>query len=246
MLDALVESGWMRPQAVVGIFPANRVGDDIQLFTDDERTTELACVRTLRQQGKKSAGAPNRALADFIAPTGVADYLGMFVVTTGHGVAERVEAYKRDHDDYNAIMLEALADRLAEAFAERLHRLVRTNIWGYAPDESTTLDDLVRERFRGIRPAPGYPACPDHSEKGLIFDLLSVTESIGAELTESFAIAPAASVSGYYFAHQKSAYFGIGKLGEDQVADYAARKGWTVAQAERWLAPNLGYTPASN
>ncbi len=193
----------------------------------------------------KGTERPNLCLADFIAPAGgPPDYLGAFAVTTGHGIEEHLKRFEAAHDDYPAILLKALADRLAEAFAERLHERVRREFWGYAADEQLSNDDMIAEKYRGIRPAPGYPACPDHTEKGPLFELLEAPARAGITLTESFAMYPGAAVSGFYFSHPQSAYFGVGRLGRDQVQDYAARKGWPVAEAERWLAPVLGYEPA--
>uniref|UniRef100_UPI0035151E35 vitamin B12 dependent-methionine synthase activation domain-containing protein n=1 Tax=Xanthomarina gelatinilytica TaxID=1137281 RepID=UPI0035151E35 len=196
---------------------------------------------TLRQQSKKAAGKPNLALADFIAPkeTGVQDYMGCFCVSTGFGTESLAKEFEENHDDYNAIMIKALADRLAEAFAEYLHKEVRTNYWNYVQDESLTNEDLIKENYKGIRPAPGYPACPDHLEKKTIWELLKVKENIGVELTESLAMWPAASVSGYYFANPEAKYFGLGKINQDQLKDYAIRRGVTEAEAEKWFRPNL-------
>jgi 5-methyltetrahydrofolate--homocysteine methyltransferase len=200
-------------------------------------------LHTLRQQSAKRPGQPNYALADFIAPkSGVPDYVGGFAVSV-HGADAFADAFKRAHDDYNAILVQALADRLAEAFAERLHERVRREFWGYAPDEDLTNDELIRERYRGIRPAPGYPACPDHTEKRTLFDLLDAERTTGVTLTESYAMHPGAAVSGFYFAHEGARYFGVGKLNRDQLEDYAARKGMALTEAERWLAPNLAYDP---
>ena len=245
MLDRVDAEGWLRPAAVIGFWPAAADGDDTVLFADAERTTELTRLHHLRQQGEHRAGVPNRSLADFVAPgsAGARDWVGAFAVTAGTGLPDRIAAYKEDLDDYNAILLEALADRLAEAMAERMHERVRTEFWGHEANEQLTNTDLIAERYRGIRPAPGYPACPDHTEKETLFDLLDVTKEIGIELTESRAMWPGASVSGWYFAHPQSQYFVVGRIGRDQVADYAERKGWTVAEAERHLAPNLGYDP---
>jgi 5-methyltetrahydrofolate--homocysteine methyltransferase len=221
------------------------VGDDIELFRDEEHTQPLATIHTLRQQmGRtKGSGRPNLALADFVAPKsqGEPDYVGAFAVTAGHGLEELVREFEAAHDDYSAILAKALADRLAEAFAERLHERVRTELWGYAPGEALDNLALIREEYQGIRPAPGYPACPDHTEKRTIFGLLDASKHAGIELTESCAMLPAASVSGWYFWRPESQYFGVGKLGRDQVADYARRKGMAMDETERWLAPNLGY-----
>jgi 5-methyltetrahydrofolate--homocysteine methyltransferase len=202
-----------------------------------------AVLHQLRQQTEGRDGAPRKSLADLVAPreTGLRDHVGAFAVTAGLGSAERVTAFKAAHDDYSAIMLEALADRLAEAFAERLHERVRREFWGYAADERLDADGLIAERYRGIRPAPGYPACPEHTEKQTIWDLLDVEAATGLQLTESMAMWPGAAVSGLYFSHPESRYFNLGRVGRDQVEDYARRKGWTLREAERWLAPNLGY-----
>jgi 5-methyltetrahydrofolate--homocysteine methyltransferase len=228
----------------VGLFPANSVdGDDIEVYADETRSTVRATLHQLRQQTEGRDGSPRKSLADFVAPraTGLRDYVGAFAVTAGLGANEKVAEFKKDNDDYSAILLEALADRLAEAFAERLHERVRKEFWGYAPDESLRNDALIAEKYTGIRPAPGYPACPEHTEKQTIWHLLDVEATTGIELTESMAMWPGAAVSGLYFAHPESRYFNLGRVGRDQVEDYARRKGWTVAEAERWLAPNLGY-----
>ena len=243
MLDDIVRDKTLRARGVLGLFPANAIGDDIEIYTDESRSEVRATVHALRQQMRKSEGAANLCLADFVAPkdSGVADYLGAFAVTAGLGIEKKIAEYEAEHDDYRSILLKALADRLAEAFAERLHERVRREFWGYAADESLDNSALVGEEYRGIRPAPGYPACPDHTEKQTLFDLLAVPENASIELTESFAMLPAASVSGFYFGHPDARYFGIGKIGRDQVEDYATRKGVEVAVAERWLAPNLAY-----
>jgi 5-methyltetrahydrofolate--homocysteine methyltransferase len=244
LLDHVIAQKWLTARAVIGLFPANTVGeDDIEIYTDDNRHGELLVIHTLRQQQKKPDGQPNFALADFIAPkeSGVADYIGAFAVTTGIGIEAVVERFEKDHDDYNAIMIKALADRLAEALAECLHERVRKEFWGYAPEENFDNAALIDERYQGIRPAPGYPACPDHTEKLLLWKLLEAEEHAGIRLTESLAMYPAASVSGWYFSHPEARYFGLGKINEDQVHDYAKRKGMDVKTMERWLAPNLGY-----
>jgi 5-methyltetrahydrofolate--homocysteine methyltransferase len=244
MLDRIVGERWLTANGVFGLFPAARVGgEDIEVYTDDSRTSVRAVLHQLRQQTEGRDGAPRTSLADFVAPreTGLRDHVGAFAVTAGLGSAERVTAFKAAHDDYSAIMLEALADRLAEAFAERLHERVRREFWGYAADERLDADGLIAERYRGIRPAPGYPACPEHTEKQTIWDLLDVEAATGLHLTESMAMWPGAAVSGLYFAHPESRYFNLGRVGRDQVEDYARRKGWTLREAERWLAPNLGY-----
>lgn len=242
MLDKLSQQSLLKPRGVVGIFPANRVGDDIHLYSD-ERRDEILCVsHHLRQQTEKTDFA-NYCLADFVAPksSGKADYLGAFAVTGGLEEDALAEAYDRQHDDYNKIMVKALADRLAEAFAEYLHERVRKVIWGFAPNENLSNEELIRENYQGIRPAPGYPACPEHTEKAAIWRLLAVEEQTGMKLTESFAMWPGASVSGWYFSHPDSRYFAVAQIQRDQVEDYAARKGMSVMEVERWLAPNLGY-----
>ena len=245
MLDTMIKEKWLRANGVIGFFPANAVGDDIEVYTDETRTGVLTTLRNLRQQGEHRDGIPNRSLGDFVAPkdTGLADYVGAFAVTTGLGIGDKIAEYKAAHDDYSAILLESLADRLAEAFAERMHQRVRAEFWGYQPDEDLDNEALIAERYQGIRPAPGYPACPEHTEKLTIWKLMDVRERTGIELTESMAMWPGASVSGLYFSHPQSQYFVVGRLAQDQVADYARRKGWTLVEAERWLAPNLGYNP---
>lgn len=245
MLDQVVEEGWIRAHGVVGFFPANSVGDDVELYLGDDRSDVHATLRHLRQQGQHRDGVPNRSLADYVAPkeSGLRDHVGAFAVTAGDGVQERVARFREELDDYNAILLESLADRLAEAFAERLHEVVRKDLWGYAPDEDLDNIGLIKERYDGIRPAPGYPACPEHTEKLTLWELLDVEQHTGIELTESMAMWPGASVSGFYYSHPQSQYFVVGRLARDQVADYAERKGWTLAEAERWLSPNLGYDP---
>ena len=243
MLTQIVEEQWLGARGVVGFFPAAAVGDDIELYTDDSRSQVAARLYHLRQQRSLRADLANGCLADFVAPadTGIPDYMGAFAVTTGLGIEEHVARFEAAHDDYSAILLKALADRLAEAFAERLHQRVRREFWGYAPDEALDNQALIAESYQGIRPAPGYPACPDHTEKATLWDLLDVPNTAHMELTEAFAMLPTAAVSGWYFSHPSSRYFAVGKLGRDQVEDYARRKGWTFAKAERWLGPNLGY-----
>jgi 5-methyltetrahydrofolate--homocysteine methyltransferase len=248
MLQRMVGEKWVRARAVIGFWPANTVGeDDIELFADESRTGVLAVIHTLRQQMARDAARAraNLALADFVAPknSGVPDWLGGFAVTTGHGLDEVVAAFEKQHDDYASIMAKALADRLAEAFAERMHERVRKEFWGYAPDEEFSNEALIAEKYRGIRPAPGYPACPDHTEKRTLFDLLQAEDNAGIRLTESFAMTPAAAVSGFYFSHPEARYFGLGRIHRDQVADYARRKGMNLKECERWLAPNLAYDP---
>jgi 5-methyltetrahydrofolate--homocysteine methyltransferase len=246
LLDTFIAKNSLRARAVYGFFPANAVGDDVELYTDDSRKQLLQRFHFLRQQTQKSSGSPNRCLADFIAPrsTGLPDYLGAFAVTTGIGLREIVLEFKAQNDDYNAIMSEAIADRLAEAFAEYLHQRAREE-WGYGKREDLTQADLIREKYRGIRPAAGYPACPDHTEKGTLWRLLDVEKKVGMTLTESFAMWPGSSVSGLYFAHPQAEYFGLGKIDRDQALEYHQRKGMTLGEVERWLSPNLGYEPAS-
>ncbi|MFT3975491.1 MAG: methionine synthase [Amaricoccus sp.] len=243
MLARIIAERWFRPRGVVGFWPANAVGDDIRLFTADDRTQELATLFTLRQQRSKRVGQPNVALADFVAPE-APDYVGGFVVTAGMEDQTIAERFERANDDYSAILVKALADRFAEAFAERMHEHVRRELWAYAPDERFTPEELVSEPYRGIRPAPGYPAQPDHTEKATLFRLLDATAATGVELTESFAMWPASSVSGLYIAHPESYYFGVAQVERDQVEDYARRKAMPVAEVERWLAPILNYAPA--
>ncbi|MBI2502783.1 MAG: methionine synthase, partial [Candidatus Latescibacteria bacterium] len=242
LLEQLIREQWLRAEAVYGFFPANAVGDDLAVYTNQTRRHERLRFHTLRQQARKREDQ-YLALADFLAPaqSGIEDYIGGFSVTTGVGIEEHVRRFEQAHDDYHAILLKALADRLAEAFAEKLHELTRRQ-W-YSRDEDLPREELIRERYRGIRPAPGYPACPDHTEKRLLFDLLEVEARTAIRLTENFAMHPAASVSGLYFGHPQARYFAVGRLGRDQVEDYAGRKGWTLAEAERWLGPNLGYVP---
>jgi 5-methyltetrahydrofolate--homocysteine methyltransferase len=242
MLYRIIVECWFGARGVAGLWPANSDGDDIIVWTDESRTVERARLHTLRQQMSKAEGKANLALADFVAPTG-ADYIGGFAVTAGLGEAEVAARFKAAGDDYSAILCAALADRLAEAFAEALHRRVRTDLWGYAADEPFDRAALLGEKYRGIRPAPGYPAQPDHSEKATLFELLDATRHTGIALTESLAMTPAASVSGIYFGHPRAHYFGVGKIERDQAADYAARKGWDLATAERWLSPILNYEP---
>jgi len=248
MLKKMLAEHWVEARAVLGLFPANQVDDDdIAIYADEGRTHPLMVWHNLRQQVAKpaqdSAAQPNWCLADFVAAAPVKDYIGAFVVTAGICEADKVREFEAAHDDYSAILFKSLCDRLAEACAERLHQRVRTGFWGYASDEALTNEQLVNEEYRGIRPAPGYPACPEHSEKGPLFDLLQAPENIGVTLTENYAMLPTASVSGFYLSHPDARYFAVAKLGRDQVEDYARRKGWAVAQAEKWLAPNLGYTP---
>ncbi|MEP5612443.1 MAG: methionine synthase [Cyclobacteriaceae bacterium] len=244
MLDEIVAQKSLRANAAVGLFPANAEGDDVNVWADGSRNEELSKFHFLRQQGKKADGIPNISLADFVAPTEVGDdYFGGFAVTAGVGIEALIEQHKKDHDDYKEIMVKALADRLAEAFAELMHKKVRTGVWGYASKETLSNEELIKEKYDGIRPAPGYPACPDHTEKRTLFDLLNVEKNTGIELTDSFAMYPASSVSGFYFSHPDSKYFGLGKIGRDQVEDYAKRKKMDVGEVEKWLAPNLNYEP---
>ncbi|EDM49073.1 methionine synthase [Marinobacter algicola] len=246
ILQQMINEKRVSAKAAIGFWPANRRGDDIVLYTDETREKELTTLHHLRQQDDKAPGKPMMTLSDFVAPEGdgPVDYMGGFAVTTGIGAEEFSLEFKDRNDDYNAIMVKALADRLAEAFAEHLHERVRKEFWGYAEDEALRNDDLIRERYRGIRPAPGYPACPDHTEKATLFDLLDAPANAGLELTEHFAMFPTAAVSGWYFSHPESKYFAVGKIGVDQVEDYATRKGISKAEAERWLAPSLAYDPA--
>jgi 5-methyltetrahydrofolate--homocysteine methyltransferase len=270
MLKKIVGEKWLTARGVIGLWPANSVGDDVELDVTAASAkasvvgaasaamaggiaAEAAPTKSgkpvrlhfLRQQVDKPVERPDFCLADFVAPkdSGIADWIGAFAVTAGIGIDERVAHFERDHDDYSAILLKALADRLAEAFAERLHQRVRREYWGYAPDEALGNDDLVDEKYRGIRPAPGYPACPDHTEKEALFRLLDATSNAGISITESFAMLPTAAVSGWYFSHPGSQYFVVGRLTKEQVEDYAKRKKWTLSETERWLAPNLDYDP---
>lgn len=247
MLQQIIDEKWLTANAVVGIWPAAADGDDIEIYTDETRSTILKKVHHLRQQNKKTAGQSNYCLSDFVAPKGseVNDYIGGFAVTAGIGIEEHVARFEANHDDYSAIMLKALADRLAEAFAERLHQRFRMEFWGYASDETLSNDELITEKYRGIRPAPGYPACPDHTEKGLLFEILQASQLTGISLTESYAMYPTAAVSGWYFGHPESKYFGLGKIEKDQVEDYARRKGYTFDEMERWLSPVLAYEPGT-
>jgi 5-methyltetrahydrofolate--homocysteine methyltransferase len=243
LLDRIEAESLLRAHAVAGLFRAASTGEDLVVYGEDGAPS--ATLHALRQQTAKTPGKPNRSLADFVAPegSGLTDHLGAFVVTAGDGLDALVAAFEADHDDYHALLAKALADRLAEATAEWLHEMVRRELWGYASDEALSNDDLIRERYRGIRPAPGYPAQPDHTEKPALFRLLDATEHAGVTLTEHLAMAPAASVCGLYLAHPEAAYFNVGVLGRDQVEAYARRKGLPVAEVERWLAPALGYDP---
>lgn len=243
LLDKIIKEKWLGANAVIGLYPASRVAADSVKVTPEQASIAPVQLEFLRQQVKKAPGQANFSLADFIAPaeTGKTDYIGGFAVTTGIGIEKWLDKFKEEHDDYNSIMLKALADRLAEAFAELMHERVRKEFWGYASEEHLTNEELIKEEYAGIRPAPGYPACPDHTEKYKLFDLLNATENTGITLTESLAMYPASSVSGWYFANPEGKYFGLGKIEKDQVTDYAARKGWTVEEAEQWLRPNLEY-----
>jgi 5-methyltetrahydrofolate--homocysteine methyltransferase len=241
MLDQIISEKWLEAKAVIGFFPANRVDDDIELYTNESRTEVLETLHHLRQQNVKAPGRANFCLSDFIASkdSGKADYIGGFAVTTGIGIDEKIAEFDKDHDDYNSIMLKALADRLAEAFAEYLHEQVRKDYWGYASDEAHANEQLIAEDYNGIRPAPGYPACPDHTEKEKLFELLNATASTTIELTESYAMFPTAAVSGWYLSHPESQYFNVGKIDEEQLESYAKRKGMTKEVAERWLSAHL-------
>jgi 5-methyltetrahydrofolate--homocysteine methyltransferase len=246
LLDRIIAGRWLRARAVIGLFRANSLpNDDVEVYADESRTSVLTTLRFLRQQKAKPPGRPNRSLADFVAPkeTGLEDHVGLFAVTAGIGAEEAARRFEEEHDDYNAIMVKALADRLAEAFAEHMHKRVRKEFWGYVADEALGSEALIREEYRGIRPAPGYPACPEHTEKRTLWELLDVEENAGIKLTESCAMSPPSAVSGYYFSHPESTYFGVAEIGRDQVSDYAERKGMTLEEAKRWLAPNLGYDP---
>ncbi|MSU63139.1 MAG: hypothetical protein EXS31_12220 [Pedosphaera sp.] len=241
MLARVIREKLLTPRCVYGLFPANRVGDDVEIYTDESRQSIRTTFHFLRQQIEKTDGSPSWCLADFIAPKGQPDHLGCFAVTAGAETKALADAYKAANDDYNAIMIEAIADRLAEAFAEFMHKRVR-NEWGFGKHENLSTEQLIEEAYRGIRPAPGYPACPDHTEKGPLWSLLDVEKNTGISLTESFAMWPGASVSGFYFAHPESKYFAVGKIDRDQVADLARRKGRPLAEMERWLGPWLNYT----
>jgi 5-methyltetrahydrofolate--homocysteine methyltransferase len=245
MLKQLIDEKWLTANGAVGFWPANSLGDDIELYADDRRTKRIAVLHTLRQQMARDGSRANLALADFVAPkeTGFADYVGSFAVTAGIGEEEVARRFERANDDYSKIMIKALADRLAEAFAEALHEKVRRELWAYAPGEKLSNEQLIAEDYAGIRPAPGYPAQPDHTEKGTLFALLDAEKAAGIKLTESYAMWPAAAVSGLYFSHPESRYFGVGKIGRDQVADYAGRKGWSIEETERWLGTILNYDP---
>jgi 5-methyltetrahydrofolate--homocysteine methyltransferase len=252
MLKKIVEEKWLTARAVIGFWPANALDDDILVYGDKARKFPIATLHTLRQQMARETGRPNLALSDFIAPAApqgekaTADYIGGFAVTAGIGEEPHIKAFEAAKDDYSAILLRALSDRLAEAFAERMHEKVRTDYWGYAADEKLSNDELIKEAYQGIRPAPGYPAQPEHSEKATLFKLLDAEAKIGVKLTESYAMWPGSSVSGFYYAHPESRYFGVGKIERDQVEDYARRKGWSMEEAERWLGPLLNYDPRAD
>jgi 5-methyltetrahydrofolate--homocysteine methyltransferase len=245
MLKSLIAEAWLRARAVLGIFPANAAGDDVEIYASEARGPLLTTLNFLRQQKGKPDGQPHECLADYVAPkdSGVPDYFGAFAVTAGIGIEEHVARFERAHDDYSAIMLKALADRLAEAAAEHFHERVRRELWGYAAAEVLTNEQLVREEYRGIRPAPGYPACPDHTEKAKLWQLLDVERNTAMRLTDSYAMYPTAAVSGWYLAHPQAHYFAVGKVDREQVEDYARRKSMTLEETQRWLAPNLGYEP---
>jgi 5-methyltetrahydrofolate--homocysteine methyltransferase len=243
MLKTLIAERWLKVRAVVGLFPANAVGDDVEVYASEARERVLLTLNFLRQQKGKAPGQPHECLADYVAPkaSGVRDYFGAFAVTAGIGIEQHVARFEREHDDYSAIMLKALADRFAEAAAEHFHERVRRELWGYAAGETLTNEQLVGEQYRGIRPAPGYPACPDHTEKRKLWELLDVERNAGITLTDSYAMYPTAAVSGWYIGQPQSRYFAVGKIDREQVEDYARRKGMSLAEAQRWLAPNLGY-----
>ena len=244
MLKKIIDEKWLTGKAVLGFFPANSDGvDDINLYSKNSSEKSHTTLHHIRQQMDRNKQNANFCLADFVAPadSGKTDWIGAFAVTTGFGIEERVKRFQQEHDDYNAILLEALADRFAEALAEKMHELTRKVFWGYAADEKLSNEELIKEKYQGIRPAPGYPACPEHSEKGTLWELLEPEKRIGLKITESFAMWPAAAVSGFYFSHPDSRYFGTGKIQRDQVEDYARRKGWSMAEAEKWLGPVLGY-----
>jgi 5-methyltetrahydrofolate--homocysteine methyltransferase len=245
MLDRIVEEDLLKAKAVVGFYPAKAYGNDVKLFENENQTKEKAEFHFLRQQTKKRSGQPNSCLSDYIAPneTGITDYIGFFAVTAGLGIEPIIDEYKKANDDYNVILVKAVADRLAEAFAERMHERVRKEFWGYSDEENFSNEELIAESYSGIRPAPGYPACPDHTEKRILFDLLDVEKNAEIELTESFAMYPASSVSGIYFSHPQSRYFRVGNIGEDQVTDYTKRKLLTKEEVEKWLSPILDYEP---
>ncbi|MEO8327850.1 MAG: vitamin B12 dependent-methionine synthase activation domain-containing protein, partial [Nitrospirota bacterium] len=244
LLQEIMDRKLLTAKGVYGLFPANSQDDDITIYSNETRSEAVSVFHTLRQQVEKPRGDSYYALADFVAPqsSGIADYIGGFAVTAGIGIEAICQRFEKDHDDYNAIMTKALADRLAEALAEWLHREVRQE-WGFGQDEQLTNEELIQEKYRGIRPAPGYPACPDHTEKQQLFEWLQVEKTVGIQLTESYAMYPTASVSGFYFAHPQAKFFSVGKLKKDQIEDYGKRKGMEVSEVERWLSSNLGYDP---
>jgi 5-methyltetrahydrofolate--homocysteine methyltransferase len=247
MLEKIVREQWLQARAVLGFFPANSIDhDDLRVFADGSRRRELMRLCHLRQQRSKPDGQSHDCLADFVAPhdTGLEDFIGGFAVTAGIGIDEHVQRFEAEYDDYSSIILKALADRLAEALAEYLHERVRKEFWAYDANEELSNDDLIAETYRGIRPAPGYPACPDHTEKAKLWQLLDVDAAIDLRLTESYAMYPTAAVSGFYFSHPDSKYFSVGKIARDQVESFAGRKGMSLDEAEKWLAPNLGYDPS--
>ncbi len=243
MLEKIVDEQWLEARGVIGFFPANAVGDDIEVYADESRDDVVHVLHNLRQQDQKRNGKPNYCLSDFIAPkdSGKADYIGGFAVTTGHKIEEKLKEFEAEHDDYQSIMLKVLADRLAEAFAEHMHERVRKEFWAYEPEESLDNEDLIKEKYRGIRPAPGYPACPDHTEKATLWKMLEPDENAGVSITESFAMLPTAAVSGWYFAHPESRYFPVVRIQKDQIEDYAERKGQDLMTTERWMQSVLGY-----
>tara|TARA_R110000868_G_scaffold37111_5_gene131395 strand:- start:17712 stop:20399 length:2688 start_codon:yes stop_codon:yes gene_type:complete len=245
MLDEIITNKSLQAKSVIGLFPANSVGEDVVVFEDESRSSQKAKFHFLRQQAEKRTGQPNSSLVDYVAPqdSGKQDYIGMFAVTSGLGIEKLIMKYEIANDDYNSILVKALADRLAEAHAEYMHYKIRTDLWGFCPKEDINNDKFIAEEYQGIRPAPGYPACPDHTEKRTLFELLEVEKNTGISLTESFAMYPASSVSGFYFSHPQSRYFGVGKLNKDQIKDYAERKGKSVEEIEKWLSPNLAYNP---
>ncbi|MFT4635680.1 MAG: 5-methyltetrahydrofolate--homocysteine methyltransferase, partial [Chitinophagales bacterium] len=243
MLKQIIDEKWLEARGVIGFFPANSVADDIQIYTDETRTEVAKTLHHLRQQDVKKGAQPNYCLSDFVAPkeSNKADYIGGFAVTSGHKIEQKIAEFEAQHDDYQSIMLKVLADRLAEAFAEHMHERVRKEFWAYEADEALDNDSLIREKYRGIRPAPGYPACPDHTEKATLWEMLEPGKNAGMSITESFAMLPTAAVSGWYFAHPESRYFSVTRIQQDQVIDYANRKGMDLISAERWLSPILGY-----
>jgi len=243
MLEKIVDESWLQAKGVIGIWPANAVGDDIEVYTDETRSEVAHKLHNLRQQDQKRGDKPNYCLSDYIAPkdSGKADYIGGFAVTAGHKIEEKIAEFEAEHDDYQGIMLKVLADRLAEAFAEKMHERVRKEYWAYEPEEQLDNEALIKEKYRGIRPAPGYPACPDHTEKATLWEMLEPGENAGMTITESFAMLPTASVSGWYYAHPESRYFPVVRIQKDQIDEYAERKGQDTMTTERWLQSVLGY-----